>query len=91
MSDKQLAELKGQIQELQGKGYIRPNSSPWGAPVTFVPKKDGTQRMCVDYRALNAVTINNKYLLHHRLMIYLTNSEVHVCSLRLISDLVATS
>jgi hypothetical protein len=61
MSDKQLAKLKEQIQELQGKGYIQPSSSPWGAPVIFVPKKDGTQRMCVDYRALNAVTIKNKY------------------------------
>jgi hypothetical protein len=61
MSDKHLAELKEQIQELQGKGYIRPSSSPWGAPVIFVPKKDGTQRLCVDYRALNAVTVKNKY------------------------------
>jgi hypothetical protein len=61
MSDKQLAELEEQIQELQGKGYIRPSSSPWGAPVIFVLKKDGTQRMCVDYRALNPVTIKNKY------------------------------
>lgn len=49
----QLAELKDQIQELLGKGYIRPSTSPWGAPIIFVPKKDGAQRMCVDYRALN--------------------------------------
>jgi hypothetical protein len=61
MSDKQLAGLKEQIYELQGKGYIRPSLSPWGSPVIFVPKKDGTQRMCIDYRALNAVTIKNKY------------------------------
>jgi hypothetical protein len=61
MSDKQLAEFKEQIQELQGKGYIRPSSSPWGAPVIFVLKKDGMQRMCVEYRALNVVTIKNKY------------------------------
>ncbi|WVZ96332.1 LOW QUALITY PROTEIN: hypothetical protein U9M48_041987 [Paspalum notatum var. saurae] len=56
-----LAELKDQIQELLDKGYIRPSTSPWGALVIFVPKKDGTQRMCIDYRALNDVTINNKY------------------------------
>jgi hypothetical protein len=48
---------------LQEAGYIRPSSSPWGAPVLFVQKKDGTQRMCVDYRSLNDVTMKNKYLL----------------------------
>jgi hypothetical protein len=63
MDAKQLAELKDQIKELLEKGYIRPNSSPWGAPVIFVSKKHGNQRMCVDYRALNEVTIKNKYLL----------------------------
>jgi hypothetical protein len=57
----ELEELKKQLKELLGKGYIRPSSSPWGAPVIFVEKKDGTQRMCVDYRALNEVTIKNKY------------------------------
>src|SRR5438128_7521802 len=61
MGGNQLAELKEQLQELVDKGYIRPNSSPWGAPVIFIPKKDGTQRLCVDYRALNEVTIKNKY------------------------------
>jgi hypothetical protein len=60
MSDKQLAELKEQIQELKDKGYIRPSSSPWGAHV-IIPKKDGTQTMCIDYHALNAFTIKNKY------------------------------
>jgi hypothetical protein len=57
----ELVELKKQIAELQAKGFIRPSSSPWGAPVLFVEKKDGTQRMCVDYRSLNEVTIKNKY------------------------------
>jgi hypothetical protein len=56
-----LVELKEHIKKLLEKGFIRPSSSPWGAPVIFVPKKDGTQRLCVDYRALNEVTVKNKY------------------------------
>jgi hypothetical protein len=63
MPAKQLGDLKEQIQELQEKGYIRPSSSPWGTPVIFLPKKYGTQRMCMDYHALNEVTIKNKYSL----------------------------
>jgi hypothetical protein len=61
MPPKELAELKTQLQELIDKGYIRPSSSPWGRPALFVKKKDGSLRMCVDYRPLNAVTIKNKY------------------------------
>jgi hypothetical protein len=61
MTTPELAELKEHIRELLEKGFIRPSSSPWGAPVIFVPKKDGTQRLCVDYRALNEVTVKNKY------------------------------
>jgi hypothetical protein len=61
MSSTQLIELKKQIKELLENGFIRPSSSPWGAPVIFVEMKDGTQRMCVDYRFLNEVTIKNKY------------------------------
>jgi hypothetical protein len=61
MAANQLAELKEQLQELLDKGYIHPNASTWGAPVIFVPKKDDTQGMCVDYRSLNEVTIKNKY------------------------------
>jgi hypothetical protein len=57
----EVAELKKQIVELQSKGFIHPSSSPWGAPVLFVEKKDGTQQMCVDYHFLNEVTIKNKY------------------------------
>jgi hypothetical protein len=49
------------LQELLDKGYNRPGSSPWGSPALFVRKKDGSLRMCVDYRPLNAVTIKNKY------------------------------
>jgi hypothetical protein len=61
MPPKELAELKTQLQELLDKGYIHPSSSPWGCPALFVKKKDGSFRMCVDYRPLNAVTIKNKY------------------------------
>jgi hypothetical protein len=57
----ELAELKERIKELLEKGSICPSSSLWGAPMIFVPKMDGTQRMCVDYCALNEVTIKNKY------------------------------
>jgi hypothetical protein len=63
MSVEELKELKKQLTELQEVGYIHPSSSPWGAPVLFVQKKDGSQRMCVDYRSLNDVTVKNKYLL----------------------------
>jgi hypothetical protein len=61
MDVKDLAELKKQIEELLSKGFIRPGSSPWGAPTLFVDKKDGSRRMCVDYRSLNEVTIKNEY------------------------------
>jgi hypothetical protein len=61
ISGPELVELKEQIDELSEKGYIRPSTSPWAAPVLFVEKKDGTKRMCIDYRALNEVTIKNKY------------------------------
>ena len=61
MGVNELEELKKQLKELSDKGFIRPSASPWGAPVIFVDKKDGTQRMCVDYRSLNEVTIKNKY------------------------------
>jgi hypothetical protein len=58
---KDLAELNKQIEELLSKGFIRTSSSPWGAPTLFVDKKDGSRRMCVDYRSLNKVTIKNKF------------------------------
>ncbi|KAH0667604.1 hypothetical protein KY285_028810 [Solanum tuberosum] len=61
MAPAELKELKEQLKDLLEKGFIRPSISPWGAPVPFVRKKDGSLRMCIDYRQLNKVTINNKY------------------------------
>ena len=61
MAPVELKELKKQLIELLEKGFIRPSVSPWGAPVLFVKKKDGTMRLCIDYRKLNQVTIKNKY------------------------------
>jgi hypothetical protein len=61
MSVEELKELKKQLTELQEAGYIRPNSSPYGASVLFVQKKEGSQGMCVDYRSLNDVTVKNKH------------------------------
>ena len=57
----EMAELKKQLEELLDKGFIRPSSLPWVAPVLFVKKKDGSFRLCIDYRGLNTVTLKNKY------------------------------
>ena len=61
LSASELVELKKQLDELVEAGFIRPSKSPFGAPILFVKKKDGTMRMCVDYRALNNITIKNSY------------------------------
>ncbi|KAL0544922.1 hypothetical protein IC582_020052 [Cucumis melo] len=61
MAPVELKELKVQLQELLDKGFIRPSVSPWGAPVLFVKKKDGSMHLCIDYRELNKVTVKNRY------------------------------
>ncbi|GKF77202.1 putative reverse transcriptase domain-containing protein, partial [Tanacetum coccineum] len=61
LAPSELEELLGQLKELQDKGFIRPSSSPWGAPVLFVKKKDGSFRMCIDYRELLKLTVKNCY------------------------------
>ena len=61
MSTLELKELQMHLEKLLKKGYIRPSVLPWGAPVLFVKKKDGTLRLCIDFRQLNKVIVKNKY------------------------------
>nr|GEY95486.1 hypothetical protein [Tanacetum cinerariifolium] len=61
LAHSEMKELAKQLQELSDKGFIRPSSSPWGAPVLFVKKKDGSFRLCIDYRKLNKLAIKNRY------------------------------
>ncbi|GJY92545.1 putative reverse transcriptase domain-containing protein [Tanacetum coccineum] len=73
----ELEELSGQLKKLQDKGFIRPSSPPWGAPVLFVKKKDGSFRMCIDYRELNKLTIKNHFPLP-RIGHVINGNEIHV-------------
>ncbi|KAA3483933.1 RNA-directed DNA polymerase-like protein [Gossypium australe] len=61
MAPLELKELKVQLQKLTDKGFVRPSYSPWGAPVLFAKKIDGSMRLCIDYRQLNKVTVKKKY------------------------------
>ncbi|GKF16897.1 hypothetical protein Tco_0061815, partial [Tanacetum coccineum] len=61
LAPSEMKELSEQLKELSDKGFIRPSSSPWGAPVLFIKKKDGSFRMCIDYRELNKLIVKNRY------------------------------
>ncbi|GKG33402.1 hypothetical protein Tco_0433561, partial [Tanacetum coccineum] len=61
LAPSKMKELSEQLKELSDKGFIRPSSSPWGDPVLFVKKKDGSFQMCIDYRELNKLTVKNRY------------------------------
>ncbi|GKA65001.1 putative reverse transcriptase domain-containing protein, partial [Tanacetum coccineum] len=61
LAPSELEELSGQLKELQDKGFIRLSSSPWGAPILFVKKKDGSFRMCINYKELKKLTVKNRY------------------------------
>ncbi|GJW41903.1 hypothetical protein Tco_0070702 [Tanacetum coccineum] len=70
LAPSEMKELSEQLKELSDKGFIRPSSSPWGAPVLFVKKKDGSFRMCIYYRELNKLTVKKPFIRYKELMIY---------------------
>ncbi|GJT54561.1 putative reverse transcriptase domain-containing protein [Tanacetum coccineum] len=97
LAPSEMQELSDQLQELADRGFIRPSTSPWGAPVLFVKKKDGSFRMCIDYWELNKLTIKNRYLLPRiddlfdqlqvfidDILIYFCNKEEHADHMRII-------
>ncbi|GJT12328.1 putative reverse transcriptase domain-containing protein [Tanacetum coccineum] len=86
LTPSEMEELLGQLKELQDKGFIRPSSLPWGAPILFVKKKDGYFRICIDYRELNKLTTKNRYPLHD-ILIYSKTQEEHEMHLGLVLEL----
>nr|GEV44434.1 hypothetical protein [Tanacetum cinerariifolium] len=100
LAPSEMQELSNQLQELPDRGFIHPSTSHWGAPVLFVKKKDGSLRMCIDYRELNKLTVNNRYPLPRiddlfdqlqvfidDILIYSRNKEEHANHLRIILKL----
>nr|GEX70617.1 putative reverse transcriptase domain-containing protein [Tanacetum cinerariifolium] len=79
LAPSEMQDLSNQLQELADRGFIRPSTSPWGAPVLFVKKKDRTFRMCIDYRELNKITVKNRYLLPRIVNLFdqLQGSSIH--------------
>nr|GFD31116.1 putative reverse transcriptase domain-containing protein [Tanacetum cinerariifolium] len=83
MAPIELKELKDQLQELLERGFIYPSVSPWGAPVLFVKKKDGSMRLCVDYRELNKITIHKFVIVFiDDILIFSKSKEEHEDHLR---------
>ncbi|GJV53855.1 putative reverse transcriptase domain-containing protein [Tanacetum coccineum] len=100
LAPSEMQKLSNQLQELADRGFIRPSTSPWGAPVLFVKKKDVSFRMCIDYRELNKLTVKNRYplpriddlfdqlqVLINDILIYSRNKEEHANHLRIILEL----
>ncbi|GKA66790.1 putative reverse transcriptase domain-containing protein [Tanacetum coccineum] len=93
LAPSEMKELSDQLKELSDKGFIRPSSSPWGAPVLFVKKKDGSFRMCIDYRELNKLTVCKPYLdkfmivFVDNILIYSRNKKEHEGHLKAILEL----
>ncbi|GKB47647.1 putative reverse transcriptase domain-containing protein [Tanacetum coccineum] len=91
LAPSEMKELAEQLQELSDKGFIRPSSSPWGAPVLFVKKKDGSFRMCIDYRELNKLTVKNRYPLIGLNVLVIVNFKGRVSTRKLTYDQVTIS